>query len=178
MSPEVFGKQMLDPGSDRQNESFKYTNFCFSCQRQSPRPRLRSFVLRTDPASKAFGGLLSAAGGRSGCCISIGWWFITVDFSAPLLKIAPLWKAGESARLFSPGQMTRCPPAPSSLGFYAFASVISFLSSSPLPEPPPFAFLPSFPSEKGSFTFILRTLQRGGISAAPTEDSSSKKTKG
>lgn len=31
MSPEVFGKQMLDLGSDRQNEPFKNKNF------QSPR---------------------------------------------------------------------------------------------------------------------------------------------
>lgn len=101
---------------------------------------------------------------------------------SPLLKIDPEWKAGESAWLISPGQMA-LPPSPASLDFvplplwFLASHPHLFFCSSTTPRPPS-VFLPSFPSERGSFTFILRTLQRGGINASLTEDSSSKKTKG
>lgn len=58
---------MQDPGSERQNESFRNKNICVHGR------ALKAYVLRIDPgASEAFGGLLSAAGGSSGCCISFG----------------------------------------------------------------------------------------------------------
>lgn len=58
---------MQYPGSERQNETFRNKNICVLSR------ALKACVLRIDPgASEAFRGLLSAAGGSSGCCISFG----------------------------------------------------------------------------------------------------------
>lgn len=117
-------------------------------------------------------------------------WFITVDFSTVLqcLKIDPQWKPGNLCHcshlendLLSFSVIIYCIFLLAFTDFLIATSVpVVILISASVPDlfSSLFLFQPSFPLERGSFTFILRTLQRGGANAVHAADSDSKKTTG
>lgn len=98
-------------------------------------------------------------GGSSGWCISFDCppdlLRLISALHCPLLKIDPGWKAGESARLFSPGQMALCPPSPASLDFRPWP--LWFLASHPYllscSSTASLCFSPQLPFGEGLFHF-------------------------